>query len=53
MSGWAIPEDKAADIVRELMGIRDEFVVAKPQFLTEYDQTVQDWIAKHAEWATS
>lgn len=50
MSGWAIPEDKAADIVRELVSIRDEFEVAKTQFLTEYDKTIQDWIARHAEW---
>lgn len=50
MSGWAIPEEKAADIVRELVSIRDEFAVAKTQFLTEYDKTIQDWIARHAEW---
>jgi len=50
MSGWAIPEDKAADIVRELGVIREEFRAATEQFLTEYDQTIQGWIAKHAEW---
>ena len=50
MSGWAIPEDKAADIVRELCVIREEYQAATEQFLTEYDQTIQDWIAKHAEW---
>lgn len=52
MSGWAIPEDKAADIVRELVNIRDEFAVAKTQFLVEYDKTISDWIAKHAEWGS-
>ena len=52
MSGWAIPEDKAADIVAELRVIRDEFQVAKTQFLTEYDKTIQDWIAKHAAWGS-
>ena len=50
MSGWAIPEEKAAEIVQELRAVRDEFLVAKTQFLTEYDKTIQDWIAKHAEW---
>jgi hypothetical protein len=50
MSGWAIPEDKAADILRELRVIREEFQAATEQFLTEYDQTIQDWIAKHAAW---
>ncbi len=52
MSGWAIPEEKAADIVRELISIRDEFVVAKEQFLIEYDKTIQDWVEKHQEWGT-
>ncbi len=50
MSGWAIPEEKAADIMRELMGIRDEFMVAKEQFLVEYHKTIEDWITKHKEW---
>ena len=50
MSGWAIPEDKAAGIVQELLSIREEFAVAKTQFLAEYDRTIQDWIAKHAQW---
>ena len=52
MSGWAIPEEKASDIVQELISIRDEFEVAKTQFLAEYDRTIQDWIAKHAEWGS-
>ena len=52
MSGWAIPEDKAAEIVAELRAIREEFQRAKTQFLTEYDQTIQDWIAKHAQWGS-
>lgn len=52
MSGWAIPEEKAADIVRELCNIRDEFQAAKEVFLKEYDTTIQDWIAKHAEWGS-
>lgn len=50
MSGWAIPEDKAAEIVAELRAVREEFHIAKTQFLAEYDKTIQDWIAKHAEW---
>lgn len=33
MSGWAIPEDKAGDIIRELIGIRDEFLKEKEAFL--------------------
>jgi len=51
LGGWAIPEDKATEIVRELCAIRDEFTAQKEAFLTEYDTLVQDWIAKHADWA--
>ncbi len=50
MSGWAIPENKATDIIDELISIRDEFYVAKEEFLVKYDSTIQDWIAKHATW---
>ena len=50
MSGWAIPEDKAADIVRELRAVREDFLKAKAHFLAEYDKTIQAWIAKHAAW---
>lgn len=51
LGGWAIPEAKATEIVRELCAIRDEFTAQKEAFLTEYDTLVQDWIAKHADWA--
>ncbi len=50
MSGWAIPEEKAAEILQELVVIREEFEIAKTQFLTEYDKTISDWITKHARW---
>lgn len=52
MSGWAIPEEKAGDIVAELIRIRDEFRVAKEDFLTAYDTSLEAWIAKHQEWAS-
>ena len=51
LGGWAIPEAKATEIVRELCAIRDEFTAQKEAFLTEYDTLVQDWITKHADWA--
>ena len=50
MSGWAIPEDQAGEIVGELMKIRDDFCQAKEDFLQDYDQSIQNWISKHAEW---
>lgn len=51
LGGWAIPEDKATEIVQELTVIRDEFFACKEVFLAEYDGLVRDWIAKHADWA--
>ena len=52
MSGWAIPEDKAGDIIRELIGIRDEFLKEKDAFLADYDQSIENWINKHTKWAS-
>ena len=50
MSGWAIPEEKAGEIVQELLNIRTEFQKEKEAFLTDYDQNVQAWIEKHHQW---
>ncbi len=50
LGGWAIPEDKGDDIVAELSSIRDDFMVAKAQFLNRYDESIQDWIALHPGW---
>ncbi len=51
MSGWAIPEDKAAIIVNELVNVRDEFMRAKDDYLAIYEQSLENWIAKHKQWA--
>ena len=50
MSGWAIPEEKAGEIVQELLKIRTEFRKEKEAFLAGYDQKVQAWIEKHHQW---
>ena len=50
MSGWAIPEAKAGDVVRELMNIRSEFQAAKDAFLADYDRSIEAWITKHSQW---
>ncbi len=51
MSGWAIPEEKAGEIVQELLSIRNEFQKEKEAFLAGYDQNVQAWIEKHHQWS--
>ena len=50
LGGWAIPEDKADDIVAELTVIRDDFLKAKEQFLNRYDEAVRDWVSQHPGW---
>ena len=50
LSGWAIPEDKAGDIVRELVHLRDEFHQAKDAFLANYDSSIRDWVDRHSPW---
>ena len=51
MSGWAIPEDKAGDVITELISIRDNFFREKEAFLADYDQSIENWINKHTKWA--
>lgn len=50
MSGWAIPEDKAGEVVQELMLIREDFLREKEQFLNDYDISIQHWIDRHSVW---
>lgn len=50
LSGWAVPDTRIAAIMKELAAIRDEFNEAKESFLQRYEQSVQDWIAKHPQW---
>ncbi len=50
MSGWAIPESLAHEVIGELCKIRDEFNTEKEKFLNEYDNLVTDWISKHNQW---
>jgi len=50
LGGWGIPEDKADEIVAELTAIRDDFLNAKEQFLSRYDEAVRDWIVRHPGW---
>ena len=50
MSGWDIPEDKAGDIIDELIRIREAFLQEKEAFLAYYDLSIENWIAKHCKW---
>nr|WP_321512939.1 DUF3150 domain-containing protein [uncultured Pseudodesulfovibrio sp.] len=50
LGGWALPEDKADEVVAELTVIRNDFLNAKDQFLNRYDDAVRDWISQHPGW---
>ena len=50
LGGWAIPESQADAIVAELEQILQDFNTAKEDFLSRYDESVRDWIAKHSGW---
>ena len=51
LSGWAVPETRIDEIAIELAAIRNDFNLAKEAFLQRYDQSIQDWIARHPAWA--
>ncbi len=50
LGGWAIPENQADAIVTELDQILQDFNRAKDDFLSRYDESVREWIAKHPGW---
>lgn len=50
LSGYAIPETAMDEIASELSRIRSEFNEAKEAFLQRYEESVQEWIAKHPQW---
>jgi len=52
LSGWAIPEEKAGDIIAELCRIRDEFLAEKASFIASYDLAIEDWINSHPAWSS-
>lgn len=51
LSGWAIPDEKLADVDAALAAIRGDFNMAKSDFLKRYEIAVQEWINNHPEWS--
>ena len=50
LGGWAIPEKKAAEIVKGIEAIQEDFNQAKKSFMARYDQAIQDWIGNNPGW---
>lgn len=53
LGGYAVPEDKADDLAKELDALSLEFVGKKSDFITNYSQRTQDWITVHPGWEES
>jgi len=51
LGGIAVPEGTIASIQAELERIASSFQMARDDFLSRYDQTIEDWVAKHPEFA--
>lgn len=52
LGGYAIPEDKADEVMKILDGVRDEFEKEKQEFLSEYDRSLREWIDANPEWSS-
>ncbi len=50
LGGWGIPNAKADEIIAELKNIKNEFILAKSEFIKNYDKAVKNWIMDNVEW---
>lgn len=51
LGGYAVPIDKAAEVVTVLDGFVEEYEKAKADFMKSYDTLVDDWIRQNPEFA--
>lgn len=51
LNGWAIPQGRLEEIDNCLAAIRDDFNMAKEEFLQRYEQAVREWIDSHPAWS--
>ena len=50
LGGFAVPSSKAEEVSQELdLAVRDGYI-AKETLLSNYENEVESWIAKHPEW---
>ena len=50
LGGYAVPVEKLDGLMAELDVIKGEYNAARVEFLSEYDQAVQDWKAQNPGW---
>lgn len=51
LGGYAVPVAKLDELVNELTSIRDEWNVAKEEFLDNYTAGIDAWVDANPEWA--
>ena len=51
LGGFAVPKESASAVTAELERIAETFQSAKQEFLAGYDAAVNDWVARHPEFA--
>lgn len=51
LSGWAVPEEKTTEVLRELDIVVSLYEDAKAQFLGSYDALVDDWAQQNPAFA--
>lgn len=51
LSGWAIPQDRADEVFKELDDLVGQYDEAKRDFLARYDSLVSDWAAKNPQFS--
>lgn len=50
LDGYAIPKSQMVRINEKLDDLGEEFREAKDEFLSNYDNSVESWIARHHDW---
>lgn len=51
LGGYGLPEDKLQEAKQELARIQQEFEQARTAFLSDYEQSIEDWVSRHPDWA--
>lgn len=52
LGGYAVPEDASDQLAFELEEIKREFDKAKSNFVSQYEEALETWIADNSEWAS-
>jgi len=51
LDGYAVPANQMAALNDKLDDLGQEFQQAKAEFLARYENSIEDWVARHPDWA--